>query len=137
MSRHNFEDMIHIIKKINFFLGMCMEDIDHTNYDADARMLLKFAINAEGVIFLNKLMDVISLAEKVSSIKNGDDGWKPSKDLVENVQEEWDKRFKNVGKTKPKTENLFSEGQEDQENVEKDEQDLRDDKGPQGGTPRT
>src|ERR1035437_708686 len=116
--KHNFEDMIHIVKKINFFLGMCMQDVEHTNYSDDAKMLLKFAINTHGATYLNQLMDAIKLAETVSNLKGGDN-WDPSKKALDQVQEEWSERFKNVGKKKFKTENLFSEGQESKEDAEK------------------
>jgi hypothetical protein len=126
--------MIHIVKKINFFLGMCMDDVDHTSYSDEAKMLLRFSINSHGVIFLNKLMDSIKLAEKVSGMK-GDDDWEPSKDLIENVQEEWNERLKDVRKKKFKTENLFSDRQEDKKDDEAPTKDPRDNKRPQGGIP--
>ena len=116
--KHNFEDMIHIVKKINFFLGMCMQDVDHTNYSDDAKMLLKFAINTHGATYLNQLMDSIKLAETVNNLKGGDN-WDPSKKALDEVQEEWNAGFKNVGKKSFKTENLFSDGQESKEDAEK------------------
>lgn len=127
MSKNNFEDALHIVKKINFFLGMCMEDVDHLNYNDDAKMMLRFAINTHGSQFLQQLINSVRIAEKVNII--GDSSWEPNADAIADVQEEWNKRFGNVNKKKFKTENLFSEGQSSQENGETTEQDPRNNKG--------
>ena len=110
MSKDNLSDAIHIVKKIDYFLRMCLQDVEHLNYSEDAKMMLRWAISTHGPNMLNELLVSVRLAEKINNT-SGDDTWNPSKENMENVQEEWNKRFGNVGKKKPKTENLFSEGQ--------------------------
>lgn len=126
MSKDNFDDAIHIVKKINFFLAMCLQDVDHLNYDEEPRQVLKYLLNQHGTIFLSHLVDSAVLVEKISKINQTKDTLELSDEGAKYIQDEWNKVFN--GQTKrPKLEvrNIFSEGQTRKEDAQKGPRDPR------------
>jgi hypothetical protein len=134
--KNNFDDALHIVRKINYFFGMCLEDIDHLKYDEALKALLKTAVHAHGDLFLKQMLTSIKLIEKASHLGMIADDWDPTDDLLKNVQSEFDARFGNVNKKKFQAGDPFSERQENKKDDEKTPQGPRDNKGPQGGIPR-
>lgn len=131
MSQDNFDDVMHIIKKINFFLGMCLQDIDHLNYTDNERRMLKMFLNLNGKILLNNMVEAAAGLDKISKDCRTVPELEVTNAEVDKVQEEWDKVFKHVGKKRSQTEDTHSEGQASKKNVEKGTGDPRDPKEPE------
>lgn len=127
MSTDNFDDAMHIVKKINYFLGMCLQDVDHLNYKDNEKQMLRTLMNIHGNLFLNNLVEAVVVTDNLSKIKYSKDmNITLSDEDANKIQEEWDKVFNNVGKKKLKTRDLFSEGQTSKEDAKESERDPSD-----------
>jgi hypothetical protein len=112
MSKNNLEDVLYIIKKLNWYFGMSIQDLGRTNYSDEEKMVLKHVLNSAGSVLLDQMVNTAMMVDKVSIIRSGDPNWKPTKVTTENVQKEFNKVFGNGEKKNTKATDLLSEGQE-------------------------
>jgi len=111
MSNNNLDDMMHIIRKINFFLGMSVQDIDHLNYGEEEKGLLKTILNLNGQGLLNSLAESAVMIDRLSKSRVKIPKWNPEEVKLEDIQKEWNKVFLNVKETGSSPTNPISEGQ--------------------------
>lgn len=135
MSKDNFDDAMHIVKKINYFLGMCLQDVDHLNYEDNEKQMLRMLMNVHGNMFLNNIVESVIVTNNLSNIKLSKGiNVSLTEEDSKRIQEEWDKVIN--GKTKRlklETRDLFSESQENKTDVEKGTGDPRNPEMEEGG----
>ena len=119
MSNTNFEKTIELIKGVNTFLGKTLAELNKLSYDDEKKFLLKYAINHNGAIFINSLVEMAVLVDKATVIKQRDvfedEMWEPSKTDTNSIDEEWNRIFKNVGKKRLTEKKLLGENKGNKE----------------------
>jgi len=122
MSKKNFENVLHIIRKLNWYFGMTIQDIEYLDYSEEEKTVLKHVINSAGNILLDQVVNVAVMVDKLSNLRAGDPNWAPSTNVTDNVQNEFHKVFGD-DKKNSKTENVFPEGQKSKKDEKESKQD--------------